>query len=39
MNARPLPRWLLGIHWLIIINFLIEIGYASYVLFVVLAPE
>jgi hypothetical protein len=33
-------RWLLlGVHWFIIINFLVEIVYASWVLFVVLAPE
>ena len=30
---------LFAIHWLIIINFIIEIVYASYVIFVVLKPE
>jgi hypothetical protein len=30
--------WLI-IHWLIIGNFLVEICYASYVIFVVIAPE
>ena len=30
---------LLAIHWVIIINFLIEIIYASYVIFVILKPE
>ena len=29
----------LGIHWIIIANFLIEIIYASYMVFVVLRPE
>jgi hypothetical protein len=30
---------LLAVHWIIIINFLIEIVYASYVIFVILKPE
>lgn len=32
-------RWLLlGVHWAIIVNFLIEIAYAGYVVFAVLKP-
>lgn len=32
-------RWLLlGVHWAIIVNFLIEIAYAGYVVFSVLKP-
>lgn len=35
-----LGRWVLyGVHVAIIVNFLVEIGYASWVIFVVLAPE
>ena len=30
---------LLAIHWIIIINFVVEIVYASYIIFVVLKPE
>ena len=30
---------LLGIHWLIIVNFIIEIVYASYMIFSVLQPD
>ena len=30
---------LLAIHWIIILNFLVEIIYASYIIFVVLKPE
>ncbi len=33
---RPL---ILGLHWVIIINFLIEIVYAGYMVFTVLAPD
>ena len=33
-------RWLLlGLHWLIILNFLVEVAYAGYMVFVVMAPE
>ncbi len=38
MNA-PLPGWLRVIHWVIIVNFVIEIAYAGYMVFVVLRPE
>jgi len=33
-------RWALyGLHWLIIVNFVVEIVYAAYMVFVVVAPE
>ena len=33
-------KWLLlGLHWLIIVNFLVEILYAAYMVFFVVAPE
>jgi len=33
-------KWLLlGLHWLIILNFLVEIAYAGYMVFVIMAPE
>ena len=36
----PFGRYFVyGIHWLIIVNFLIEIAYASWMIFVVLAPD
>ncbi len=37
--TRPLPRWLLVVHWALILNFLVNMIYGSYQLFVVLAPE
>lgn len=36
---KKTPWWLLAIHWIIIINFIQEIFYASYIVFVVLKPE
>ena len=37
------PRWphvlLLLVHWIIILNFAVEIAYAGYMIFVVVAPE
>ena len=33
-------RWALyGLHWLIIVNFVVEILYAAYMVFIVVAPE
>ena len=40
--SKTNSRWrllLLGVHWVIIINFLIEMIYAGYMVFTVLAPE
>ena len=34
-----LPRWLWAIHWVIILNFLIQIGYGAYMVFVVIRPD
>ena len=34
-----LPRWLWIVHWVVIVNFAVEILYGSYLVFVVLAPE
>ena len=35
-----LGRWsLYGLHWLIIANFVVEMAYAAYMVFVVVAPE
>lgn len=36
---RRLPLWLQAIHWLLIVNFLVNMAYGSYQIFVVLAPE
>ena len=36
-NERP--KWLLAIHYAILLNFLIQMGYAAYMVFVVVAPE
>ena len=33
------PGWLVAIHMVIILNFLIQMGYAAYMVFVVVAPE
>ena len=33
------PGWLVAIHTVIILNFLIQMGYAAYMVFVVVAPE
>lgn len=41
-GRRPRRAWRIALyllHWAIIANFLLEIGYASYLVFVVLAPE
>ena len=35
----PLPRFLLAVHWLIIINFIGQIVYGGYMVFVVMRPE
>lgn len=37
-GPRPLPRWLWVIHWIIIINFLFEIGYGGWMVFAVITP-
>ena len=33
------PLWLLVIHYAILLNFLIQMGYAAYMVFIVVAPE
>ena len=33
------PGWLVAIHMIIMLNFLIQMGYAAYMVFVVVAPE
>ena len=33
------PMWLSAIHFIILANFLIQMGYAAYMVFVVVAPE
>ena len=38
-KPRPLPNWLLIIHWIIIINLLIQVCYGGYMVFIVTAPE
>lgn len=35
----PLPRLLRLVHWLIIVNFLLEIGYGGYMVFFALKDE
>jgi hypothetical protein len=34
-----LPLWLLAIHWIIIINLAIQVGYGAFMVFVVTAPD
>ena len=39
-DALPrLPKFLRVLHWVLIVNFLLNIGYGSYQVFVVLAPQ
>lgn len=37
-NAK-LPTWLRVIHWVIVGNFLLQMGYAAYMVFFVVKPE
>lgn len=37
-TTNKLPMWLLGIHWLIIINFVTQILYGAYMTFFVVSP-
>ena len=39
MSTKLKRYLLLGIHWIIILNFLVEILYTAYMIFVVLQPE
>ncbi|HJL16914.1 MAG TPA: hypothetical protein RMH99_14715 [Sandaracinaceae bacterium LLY-WYZ-13_1] len=36
---RSLPVWLRALHWLLIVNFVVQIAYGAFQVFVVLAPE
>ena len=38
-KPRRIPRWLLALHWLIIIHFVVELAYTGYIVFAVLRPE
>ena len=38
-KVGPLPRFFLVIHWAIIINFVCQIVYGGYMVFVVMKPE
>ena len=37
-NKKLHPAWLV-VHWAIILNFAVQIGYGAYMVFVVVAPE
>ena len=38
-SEKRRPAWLMAIHLVILLNFLIQMGYAAYMVFVVVAPE
>lgn len=38
-KANKLPLWWLVVHWGIIINFALQVGYGAYMVFVVVVPK
>jgi hypothetical protein len=38
-RSKNVSLLILGVHWAILLNFLFQMGYAAYMVFVVVAPE
>ncbi len=38
-SMAPLPKWLLAVHWVIIVNLAIQVLYGAYMVFIVFRPD